>query len=193
MIDPEVQDKIQSYLKPNEKLLWADKPHKYPVRGLTIMTWAKIAWFCFILVWLLFDIVFSGEFSSYKQKIIGILILAFFGGFGWLAMKVCFKFLLGPIHEVYGLTDDRAIIISPYENLQIVSVRPEKMRDIRVRGRKNIGTIWFSQIKLNVWKFGDKYDFGVNRGDLSAFHNIKNPREVEALIRKTFTTKGRTQ
>ncbi len=192
MIDPVARDKIIPLLRSDENLLWADKPHKFPVMGIALVHLLTSVLGVIFISYTFFYILFSEDLTHVWQKaLILTIMLLFIWGFA-AGFKFHSKLILGPVYEIYGITDKRALIVSPYKDLQTVIISPEEMGDIRILGNHKIGTIRFETLKLNPWSFAYKYNIFARKSDLSAFRNIRNPREVETFIRKTFPIKGTT-
>ena len=194
MINEEVEHIIEAELREGEELLWADKPEKRPITGIGILRGGvHIFVMVFTGYWLL-AVTFS-EAASLTLKILFILFGLFFAAFAIGMRKQPFKHLFGPAHEIYAITNKRAIIISPYWRLERVDLSSDDMVDFFIKGNDELGTIIFPKIKIPVFvyaghkKYWDAFDTW-QKSDLGAFHKIKNPYEVKNLIHQTFGSIG---
>ncbi len=193
MINEDIRHIIEAELREGEVLLWADKPVKRPITGIGVLRGGiHIFGMVFICFWLL--VVLFTEVANLALKIVFISVGLIFALFAIGMRKQPFKHLFGPAYEVYAITDKRAIIISPYWRLEKASINSDDMADVLVKGSDTLGTVIFPKIKIPVFvyaghkKYWDAFD-AWQKSDLGAFHRIKNPREVENLIHKTFLEK----
>ena len=192
MINPDVRHIIEPELRSGEKLLWADKPAKFPLSFMMIYILG------FSIVWTLFAIGFFGAvvFGSFFDANvgetsndaveagairIGFSIFSFLFvviGVGMIVQGL--KMLISPSKEIYALTNQRGIIISPFFKYRIASLSPENLKNLERKGDPELGTLTFAS-KGNGMMGMKPY-----QTELNAFLKIKNPKQVEDLIYITF-------
>ena len=200
MIDEDVRDIVALELQPDEKLLWADKPARFPisVAGLYNLVFS-IIW-C-VIVFSVFNGVIFGMYEFFfgspditpkefheveLSKSTVLYVLAFvsiFVGIGFLNLFWGVKMTIGPSKQIYAVTTKRVIIFDRFLSRRIASIRTEQLGQSECLGTERIGTLSFGGGGFNL------FTTPVWKTPLDQFHKIKNPREVESLIHKTFLLK----
>ena len=204
MINEEVRHIVEAELNPNEKLLWADKPAKrpYPWRGVyRAAFWC--CWMLFVCYWL-FGVITAAEFISTLLKIVFIFVGVLFLVFGFALRKTYLKGFLGAKYEIYGLTNQRAIVLSPlWKGQQFInwrgydhsrnSIAGDELDTINVdvSADSSIGTIifsgWWDKIRYSWYVFPNP-ETPKLLSNLNGFRNINNPLLVADLLKDTFGT-----
>lgn len=197
MINPAVKSLIEGELRSGERLLWADKPSKLPISFMAVYIT------CFSLVWTFMAISFFGvgvftsilgaTASDTSTEAVGSAaagtlfsaIALLFVCIGVAMILWGLKMLIGPSKEIYAVTNQRGLIISPFIRYRIASLSGDVLANSERKGRSEIGTLIFSN-KSSGW-MGTMMN--PNQTELDAFHNIVNPKKVEDLIYKTFSGK----
>lgn len=202
MINEEVRHILEAELNPNEKLLWADKPAKrpYPWRGVyRAAFWC--CWMLFVCYWL-FGVITAAEFASTLLKIVFIFVGVLFLIFGFAIRKTYLKGFLGPKYEIYGLTNQRAIILSPlWKGQKFInwrghdhsrnSIAGDELNTIKVdiSADSSIGTIifsgWWDKIRYSWYVFPNPETPKI-LSNLNGFRNVNNPLLVTDLFERTF-------
>ena len=181
MINEDVRHIVEAELREGETLLWADKPSKKPISFMAIYITG------FSIVWTTMAIGFvgAGAFASLFSvatvedkataagtaafgavfSIVSLLFVAI--GVGMILWGL--KMLIGPSKEIYALTNQRGIVLSPFIKYRITSLSYEILKNSERKGDHQLGTLTFT-----------------NQTELNAFLKIKNPKQVEDLIHKTF-------
>ena len=175
-IDRDVAAKLQAELMPGEKLLWADKPRK-----------ANFLWILLpgMLVGPLLVVFGLGLFSTSLLGLEGGWFHTLFS-LVWLTIPAIVTVLsvrgfFAPSKQIYGLTNERGIIIQNFMGRRIASLHAAEFSKIERKGDPQIGTLHFGGAP-SFAQMGMTY-----QSPLTSFSKIQNPREVEALIRKTFS------
>ena len=207
MINEEVRHIIEAELNDDEKLLWADKPAKrpYPWRGV-----CRAGFWC---VWMLFVSVFIcifvfGDSSSsnvgptltMRLIFISVGTVMFFSGYA--LRKTYLKGFLGPKYEVYGLTNKRAIVLSPlWKGQKFFNWRGQDHSTNFIDGKEldtikiatsadnSVGTIifsgWWDKIRYSWYVFPNPESPKI-LSNLNGFRNINNAAFVAGLMANTF-------
>ena len=92
------------------------------------------------------------------------------------------KMLIGPSKEIYAITNQRGIIISPFFRYRVASLSPENLKNSERKGPPDLGTLTFTNKGngfMAMW-------MNPYQTELNAFQKIQHPKEVENLIHKTF-------
>ncbi len=181
MIDPDAKIAVQSELRAGETLLWASKPQIFPVNKVALMMTIWTFVWTLIVLGMLSVFFITTQDSSTPAPFLLIPTLMVFAGIGLFLL--CLKSLIAPSHQVYAVTDQRGIIISPFLGYRTASLdRTSLLNSERTGFRLN-----------STLRFGPKpsmMGLGMYQIHLNQFYNIKNAHEVEALIHKTFASKG---
>ncbi|MEP3889827.1 MAG: hypothetical protein ABJN69_05120 [Hellea sp.] len=202
MINEDVRHIVEVELQPNEKLLWADKPAKFPISfmGIYVLLFS-IVW-CVIVFSLFGAALFGGfegsaelpdtaaeefknaEVSASAAAIGGIMGLAFvsiFVGAGLFNLFWGLKMTIGPAKQLYAITTHRIVIFDRFLSSRVASIQPEQIGQFERSGNERIGSLSFGESGFNMFAMNAMWKTPLNK-----FQKISNPREVEALIRKTF-------
>jgi len=197
MINPDVRSKVEAELRNGEKLLWADKPSKFPLSFMAIyITGFSIVWtsmaISFVGVGVLTSLLGSTSTETSAEAVgagaFGIffsLISLLFVCVGIGMVLWGLKMLIGPSRELYAITNQRGYIISPFIRYRIASLSPEALANSERRGRPEMGTLTFKN-QANGWMGMMMNPY---QTELAAFQNINNPKKVEDLIHTTFFRK----
>jgi len=194
MINPDVKLIVEAELRNGERLLWADKPSKFPISFMAIyivgfsIVWTTIA-VSFVGVGAFVSIVGSSAAETSTEAAsaggVGIIfslvsLLFVCVGIGMVVWGL--KMLIGPSKEIYAVTNQRGIIISPFIKYRIVSLSAEALANSERKGRPERGTLSFHN-NTNNWM---ALMMNPYQTELAAFRKINNPKQVEELIHKTF-------
>ena len=204
MVDEDVREIVEAELVEGEKLLWADKPTKrpYPWRGV----WRAALWcFCmlFVCYWL-FGVIFVAEFVSIPLKITSVSFGLAFLFIGFAMRKTYLKGFLGPKYEIYGLTNKRAIILSPLwkgqqffnwngqdHSRNFIDAKELDTIKLEVSAKSSVGTIifsgWWDRIRYSWYVFPNPETPKI-LSNLNGFRNVNNPFLVADLFRNNFGT-----
>lgn len=198
MINEEVRQIVEPELTKGEELLWADKPEKgfeakkamilifKALARLFIISLAVISFLAFIYSILskldLIDLK-SKEATDVMIYTTPILTILFIFGFIFISRRCDFAFELTEAieYEVYAITQNRGLIISPYfkQRVRVIS-RPDLKKHL-VNG-EDIGGIRFPAKRQTPKDVSADLKYGL----LFKFHNIKNPNFVSKLIHQKF-------
>jgi len=203
VINAQVRHIIESELAEGEELLWADKPVKrpYPWRGVFragfwVFWMAMVA---FMLVCILLGILITPQnYASMPLLFVFPFVCLVMLGIGYALRKTYLKAFLGPKYEVYGLTNKRAIILSPlWKDQQFTNWRGQDHSKNFIEGKEldhikiefssdqSIGTIifsgWWDKIRFK-WHIYPNADSPKILSNLNGFRNIPNPDFVTNLI-----------
>lgn len=141
MINEEVRQIVQSELRPKEKLLWADKPAKRPISFIAIyITGFSIVWTTMAVSFVgagAFASLFGAVAAESKSEAAGTAVFGavfsivslLFVAIGITMVLWGLKMLIGPNREIYALTNQRGIIISPFFKYRIASLSPENLKN----------------------------------------------------------------
>lgn len=192
MINEDVRHIVEAELQPGETLLWADKPHERPITSHGLFRGGMhIFGLIFILIWTFLALI-ENNYANLALKLTFVLFGIAFFLFALAMRHQPLKHLFGPAKEVYGLTNKRGIIISPYWRKEVATIPAEKALDLSLSGNMEIGTIQFNQVRVKN-RFGiagnprywDVFDLSW-KSDLGSFHKVRNPLEIQRLINRTF-------
>jgi len=194
MINSDVKPTIEAELRSGERLLWADKPSKFPLSFIAIyitgfsLVWTSMA-ISFVGVGFFASIVGPAAAETSAEatgvgafgimlSVISLLFVCV--GIGMILWGL--KMLVGPSREIYAITDQRGIIVSPFIKYRIVSLSSEALANSERKGRPEMGTLTFKS-QTNGWM---SLMMNPYQTELAAFQNINNPEKVEDLIHTTF-------
>lgn len=213
MIDPTLRAPLEPELHAGETLLWAGRPEKrpYPWRGVCrAVFW--FFWIMFVLLFTLFSIAsFSSDEGYVAIKVLFVCLGCLMFYLGYVMRKSLLKGFLGPQYEVYGLTEQRVIILSPLwkdteffnsrgidHSKQFIEKDDLDRVKIYMSADKNMGTIlfsgWWDKIRYRSYT-NIHPDIPKKLHNLNGFRNIKDADKVLHLLQKTFGTlcENRTQ
>lgn len=179
--DQALRDMFKPELRAGERLLWAGKPASFPLNPGAVFLAG------FLTLWTAMAVFMSGMFMSQQGDIpLPFSAVPFvFVCIGSLALLFSFKGLIAPSRQIYAITDQRGIIISPFLGRSIASLNADILLNSVRKGSGDKGTLFFGpQISM----FNNQ-SFDALKVQLNAFHNIKNAAEIESLIHKTFSPK----
>ncbi len=204
MINEEVRQALEVELLPDETLIWADRPAKrpYPWRGV----WRAgfwCFWMLFVCYWLL-GVINEADFVSVQLKILFLIVGFVCLFFGFAIRKTYLKGLFGPKHEIYGLTNKRAIVLSPlWKEKKFINMRGQDHSRNHVEANEldtinvelfdndTIGTIifsgWWDRVRYSWYVFPNPESPKI-LSNLNGFRNINNPVSVANMFRDTFGT-----
>jgi hypothetical protein len=210
VINEEVRPLIEPELADDEELIWADKPAKrpYPWRGVS-----RAGFWC---IWMLFVTTFVcifvfGDSSNMRgnPSLVMRLIFASVGiamfTVGYAMRRTYLKAFLGPKYEVYGLTNKRAIILSPLwqahkfmnwrghsHSKNFIDSSDLDVIKVELSPDQETGTIifsgWWDKIRFK-WYVYPNPDSPKILSNLNGFRNIPNPQIVTDLIVEKFGAK----
>lgn len=193
MINSDVRNIVETELRAGENLLWADKPYKFP------LSFTAIYIFGFSVVWTTIAVSFVGvgaitsllggaggetAIESAGAAAFGVtfsIISLIFVGVGIGMFLWGLKMLIGPSKELYAITNQRGIIISPFLKYRVATLSPEVLKNSERKGRPDLGTLTFNKGNGIMGMWMNPY-----QTELNAFQKIENPKRVEDLIYKTF-------
>jgi|CXWK01.1.fsa_nt_gi hypothetical protein len=191
-LDPNAAAVMAAHLAPGEELLWAGRPKLgFALRG-------SDSFFILCLTLLVMGVIWG--------------IIAIWRQVGVASVRFSLLFLLAPVTLIvtrywfdarlrgrtfYGVTNQRAIIVTYWLQQEIQSVYYKALLDLRSTQRwDHTGTLEF-MIDLGRFNLSERGAFGYNRSDLwfpgarnlrfpipPAFEMIAKPLEVERLILK---------
>lgn len=186
IIDKELRDKIQPELMAGEKLLWAGKPAKFPLSFMALYLTAFSVFWTFMVTGI-FGVGISSEFGSSNSSMgslnIGFLLFASLficAGIGMFLVGL--KTLISPSREIYAITNQRGIIISPFFRYRMASLSEDCLKNSERKGRPELGTLLFSGKSSGLMGMM----MNPYQTELNAFRKITDPKKVEDLIYKTF-------
>ena len=173
--------KIENELQPGEIIRWVEQPIPH------FFTAASILSVLFGIPWTSFAIFWMGGASGFKLPDLreGLQPQHLFALFGVPFVLIGFGMLSSPIwvwqearKTVYLVTDKRAISIQGGWSTTIRSYLPDQLKDIYRKERADgTGDVIIS---IRRWKDSD----GVNRQEEIGFLRVRNPREVENIIKR---------
>lgn len=181
-VSPELQHAVQLELEPGERIAWMDAPipRFFPPKAIAPVLFA-IPWTAFSVFW---TVAVARGFSQAQSPpiwsaspLFGVpFILIGLGMFSaplWAYRR--------SLRTVYAITDRRAIIITTGRATTIRSFRPDQLHNLyRTQRRNNIGDVLISR---RTTRDSDDNPHTEELG----FFNIRDPRTVEALVRKLAT------
>ena len=146
----------------------------------------------------------QADFVSIPLKAFFILIGVVFLFVGFAMRKTYLKGFLGPKYEIYGLTNQRAILLSPlWKDQQFInwrghdhsrnSIAADELDIIKVdvSADSSIGSIifsgWWDKIRYSWYVFPNPETPKI-LSNLNGFRNINNPLLVADLLKNTFGT-----
>lgn len=173
--------KIENELQPGEIIRWVEQPIPH------FFTAASISLVLFGIPWTSFAIFWMWGASGYKLPDLreGLQPQHLFALFGVPFVLIGFGMLFSPIlawqdarKTVYLVTDKRAISIQGGWSTTIRSYLPDQLKDIYRKERADgTGSVIIS---IRRWKDSD----GVNRQEEIGFWGVRNPRDVENIIKR---------
>ena len=175
-MDHEIKNVIEAELQTGEKLLWADKPQRFPIHFMFLM--GTILGGLFSLIGIIFWLgtLITGTYGA-------TVFLTVWTGMAMFFFWSYSKNLLGPSTQIFAITTKRAIIVERQGANRISSLNKSSFNQIQRTGNDDIGSLQFGN-PPSVFQMGLNMQM-----PLTTFHKISNPREVENLIRKTFLSK----
>ncbi len=180
MIDPELRDIITPELAEGEALLWAGRPQKRPSNLLaTGFFLFALAWLSGILTWIYHALTHeTAYFLKFPQNIFSLFIIGVFLLIGGQILKHAFIAMKRPARQIYGLTQNRGIILENLGKGDVRSLGKSELGSFLRKGNIEIGTLEFHSPELKSNKINlHMYDMtGI------AFHNVANPKAVENII-----------
>ena len=196
MINEDVRYMIEAELGEGEEVLWTDRPD-----GLYISTSALyglvISIFWVGITALLFGggvfAIFTDDgnpdnamLSFYRnsadfRNIFWLMTVTFTGVSVYLVLYTSYL-LISPSREKYAVTNLRGIIIRPFIRYRIINLSPDQLKSFERTGGPDYGTLTFKSKIKTVLSLLTKS----HQKDVTAFHKIRNPKQVENLIYKTF-------
>lgn len=197
MINEDIRSIVESELRSDEKLLWADKPHKFPLSFMAVyLTGFSIVWTLMAISFAgvgVFASLFGATTSDSTAEVAGIgafgavfsIVSLLFVAIGIGMVLLGLKMLIGPSKEVYALTNQRGIIISPFFKYRIASLSRDVLENSERKGAPDLGTLTFTA------KGGGIMGMWMNpyQTELNSFRKIQNPKQIEDLIHRTFKDK----
>ena len=197
MINRDVRKAVETELRAGETLLWADKPAKMPLSFMALymsgfsLVWTTMA-VSFVGVGAVTAFMGEGSSETADTAAFGIAFFAISLLFVFVVIGVCMflwglKLLIGPSKELYAITNQRGIVISPFLKYRVANLSPEILRNSERKGRPDLGTLTFmgkGNGFMGMW-------MNPYQTELNAFQKIQNPKQVEDLIYKTFGLAGR--
>lgn len=146
----------------------------------------------------------EADFVSVQLKIVFIFVGFVFLFFGFAMRKSYLKGLLGPKHEIYGLTNKRAIVLSPLwkgqkfinwrgqdHSKNFIEAKELDIINVEYFDNDTIGTIifsgWWDRIR-HAWYVFPNPETPKILSNLNGFRNINNPVLVAKLFRGHFGT-----
>lgn len=171
IIDQELKDKILPELRAGEKLIWADKPQKFP------MNYIGLIYIVFAIVWAIIVVTIIRPLFSNAGALDVDMVIPVFSYFSVFFFLLGLLLLIIPTRETYAVTDQRGLIFWRFPMRRVASLSPETLTNLSRTGKEEIGT-------LNA-------ESGPPRTPMQmafkkSFKNISNPKQVEDLIYKTF-------
>lgn len=194
MINSDVRSNVDAELRSGEKLLWANKPHKFPFSFMALyITGFSFVWTAISISFVgigAITSIFGASTSDTATEVAGssafgiafstISLLFVCIGIGMFLWGL--KMLIGPSKEIYAITNQRGIIISPFFKYRVASLSPENLKNSERKGSPDLGTLTFTNKgsgMMGMW-------MNPYQTELNAFRKIKNPKKLEDLIHKTF-------
>jgi hypothetical protein len=175
----EDQQAFASYLEPNETLTWVGRPP----RGLLfrksdmIMIPFSLAWGGFTVFWevMVYNSGAPVYFLVFGAPLVLVGLYITVGRFGYDAMK--------RKNTVYGLTTERALILSGVFGQSVRSVNLKSTNDISLEQRPNgRGTITFGAPYPNRSFFGNSGWSGPGQQAVPSFELIENVGSVYRMV-----------
>lgn len=189
MINEEVRHIIEPELRPNERLIWVDRPASFPMNftGVFLLTFS--AFWCFIVLSI-------GVFANGGEEVVPetgeaspflfwFVFVSLFLSLGLFQAFSGLKMVIGPSKQVYAITSERVIILDRFFSSRVASFRPDQLSQIEREGNDIKGDLTFWSTPSNL-----SYASGPWKTPLNKFHKIRHPRDVENLIHQTFSDKG---
>jgi hypothetical protein len=177
----ELRKKIDNELQPGEFIRWVEQPIP------RFFTAASIGSILFGIPWTSFAIFWMCGASGFQLPDLreGLQPQHLFPLFGLPFVLIGFGMLSSPIwvwqaarKTVYLVTDKRAISIQGGSSTTIRSYLPDQLKDIYRKERADgTGDVI---IRIRLWKDSD----GDQRSEEIGFFGVRNPREVENMLRQ---------
>ena len=179
MIDDDARRVVQSELRAGERLLWASKPITFPINKVSLMLTISVFVWTLIAIGMMsaFFIVDRSKSIPFPFSFIPVLLVLV----GVCLFLYCLKLIIAPSHQVYAITDQRGIIVSPFLGYRTASLDKTLLLNSERKGFRLNSTL----------QFGPKpsmMGLGMYQIHLNQFYNISDAQEVEALIHKTFAS-----
>jgi len=177
----ELRRKVENELQPGERIRWIEQPvpHFFTAGSIGAVLFG-IPWTSFAIFWMWG--VMGFKLPDFRE---GIQPQHFFALFGVPFVLIGFAMLSTPYwtwqaarETVYLITDQRAISIAGIRSTTIKSYSPDQLQEIHRREKADgTGDVIFWTRK---WKDSD----GDQRTEDIGFMGIRNPQEVERLLRQ---------
>lgn len=156
MIDSDIRHIVERELVSGEKLLWAGRPMKMP------LPWLAIGYLIFIIIWFIgfLNMFFFGGFSEFFTEepfsvsaLPFLLIPAFILCVGLAILWGTARLIRRPAKQIYGLTQNRGLIIENKGKGPVHSIRPAELASLTRKGGSDIGTLEFRSPNLMQFQF----------------------------------------
>jgi hypothetical protein len=187
---------LEPYLLPEEKLIWSDKPHRFPMYVIVFFGLAALFIIMFFILPISIailtkdvsilqnmnmelngqDVTENTSMSTLKSMLVFSLIMLF--GYVLLA----WAYVKYRMSEVYGLTNRRGIIIRTHFPKAKISLNLYTLTTIERTGSVKTGTLTFYGPNAYGLKAGVLKMIGLQH----SFINIKKPVEIEKLVLHNF-------
>jgi hypothetical protein len=177
---------VQNELDTGEKLLWAGMPRQGTVfRGSDVfMIPFSLLWGGFAIFWETMALAIPNE----KAGAVGIVFPLFGIPFVLVGLYMIFgRFIYDSKKRAktfYGLTDQRAIIVSGIFGKRVKSLNLRSLSDVSLSEKSDkSGTITFGQENLMLSFFGGNSFPGMGGSNVPKFELIENAKEVYNQLR----------
>jgi len=183
VINEDVRHIVEAELVEGERLLWADKPSKFPIEWLDVFTLA------FYLYFLGLTYVSLENFIEIAREILPVygkyLPLLWVAYVCFLACRVVLR-MLRRNWSVYGVTNGRIFIKSNLLWSQVESL--DNVKDVNRTGDNTLATIVFFPIGYTSLfdRLSEVYRYGRRRTWFPKFYNVPNVERLETLINEFF-------
>lgn len=184
-IPQELRKKIDDELQPGERIRWVDQPIP------RFFTTNSIGSFLFGIPWTSFALFWMWAAMGFQipDPRNGLHAGHFFALFGLPFVLIGFLMLYTPVwgwqmarNTVYLITDRRAISFQGRRSTMIRTYLPDQFRDLyRKEISDGTGDVI---IGIRQWKDSD----GDQKREETGFFGIRNPRQVESLLRQLAQT-----
>ncbi len=175
----EDQQAFGSYLEPNETLMWAGRPPQGLLfrKSDLLMIPFSLVWGGFAVFWE--TMAYSSGAPSYFLIFGGAFVLMglyiTIGRFGYDALK--------RKNTIYGLTTERALILSGVFDRSVRSVNLKSTADITLEQKPNgRGTITFGPLYSSRSFMGNSSWPGAGQQAVPSFELIENVRSVYQMV-----------
>ena len=198
-INEDIRHIVEAELQQGEKLLWADIPTKFPFYKSTFLAMIFSLWVLIICVGIIGGGTLLASTAEYKSNgsvlsfavaiVVSLIAIIFLCA---ILMHNPVKLFFAPSKEIYALTDQRGLVVCSFLGPRFGVLNTVDFSTMVRVGDRAIGTLWFGE--TNAFGKYNIIDWHFMYGTVcvNAFRNIKNPSEVEALIRNTFLERKST-